>query len=105
MPLWIDVLVAALLVVGALAALICAWGLVRLPEFMTRLHAPTLATTFGAGCALVALAIRLYFLEGSSSLRYLIPLAFLFVTAPVSAHMLARAWLAQDPKGRRPDAD
>ncbi len=94
MPIWADAIVAVLLVVGGLAALVGAWGLVRLPEFMLRLHAPTKAATLGAGCALAALAIHFYFLEGPLSLRYLIPLGFVFITAPVSAHMLARAALA-----------
>jgi multicomponent K+:H+ antiporter subunit G len=94
MPIWADALVAVLLMLGAVASLIGAWGLLRLPDFMTRLHAPTKAATLGAGCALAALALHFFFVEGGGSLRYLIPLAFLFVTAPVSAHMLAKAWRA-----------
>ncbi|GAA5180362.1 hypothetical protein GCM10025771_24680 [Niveibacterium umoris] len=97
MPAWIDALVAGLLVVGAFAALVGAWGLVKLPEFMMRLHAPTKASTLGAGCALAALTLRFAGVEGVGSLRYLIPLIFVFITAPVSAHMLARAWRARNP--------
>ncbi|MCX9157975.1 monovalent cation/H(+) antiporter subunit G [Niveibacterium sp. 24ML] len=103
MPMWADICVAVLLIVGALAALIGTWGMLRLPDFMTRLHAPTKAATLGAGCALAALALRFYFVEGGSSLRYLIPLGFVFVTAPVSAHMLARAWRARHPVTPKPD--
>ncbi len=100
MPIWADTLVAVLLVLGGAAALVGAWGLVRLPAFMLRLHAPTKAATLGAGCALAALAIYFYFIDGALSLRYLIPLGFVFITAPVSAHMLARAWLACEERER-----
>lgn len=102
MPIWADFCVAALLVIGSLAALIGTWGMLRLPDFMTRLHAPTKAATLGAGCALAALALRFYFAEGGSSLRYLLPLAFVFITAPVSAHMLARAWRQRNPAAPAP---
>jgi len=101
MPIWADALVAVLLVVGSVAALVGAWGLVRLPEFMQRLHAPTKAATLGAGCALAALALHFYFSDGVLSLRYLIPLGFIFITAPVSAHMLARAALARAERDDR----
>ena len=40
-----EALVAALLVIGALFVLLGAIGLARLPDFLTRLHAPTKATT------------------------------------------------------------
>ena len=107
MPIWADTCVAVLLLVGVLAALVGAWGLLRLPDFMTRLHAPTKAASLGAGCALGALTLRFYFVEGGGSLRYLIPLAFIFITAPVSAHMLARASRirsAAESAGNRPKA-
>lgn len=87
----LDLLTALLLLLGGVFALVGAWGLVRLPDFMTRLHAPTKAATLGAGCALAACVTGFVFDEGWAALRNLLPLAFIFLTAPVSAHMLARA--------------
>jgi multicomponent K+:H+ antiporter subunit G len=75
-----------------LFALVGAIGLARLPDFLTRLHAPTKATTLGVGGAL--LASMLYFLgSGRFVVHELLISAFLFVTAPVSALMLAKAAL------------
>ncbi len=87
----LDVLTALLLLVGGVFSLIGAWGLVRLPEFMMRLHAPTKAATLGAGCALAACVTGTLVEEGWAALRNVLPLAFVFLTAPVGAHMLARA--------------
>jgi len=89
----LDVLTAFLLLAGGVFTLIGAWGLVRLPEFMMRLHAPTKAATLGAGCALAACTCGFAIEEGWAALRNLLPLGFVFLTAPVSAHMLARAHL------------
>jgi len=89
----IEGLVSFLLVAGGAFALIGAIGLVRLPDFLMRLHAPTKATTLGVGSVL--LASLLYFLgSGRPVVHELLITLFLFVTAPVSALMLARAALA-----------
>ena len=49
MPLWLDALVAALLVLGGLFALVGSYGLAKLGDFMKRLHGPTKASTLGIG--------------------------------------------------------
>ena len=90
MPIWIDYLISGLLLLGSLFTLIGAIGLIRLPDFYMRLHGPTKATTLGAGSILIASII--YFSNtGSISLHELLIAIFLFITAPVSAHMLAKA--------------
>ena len=53
----IEGLIAIVLVTGSLFALIGAWGLARLPDFHTRVQAPTKATTLGVGGVLIALAV------------------------------------------------
>lgn len=89
-----EALVAGLLVIGALFVLLGAIGLARLPDFLTRLHAPTKATTLGVGSLLLASAIHFSDLAGGRiSLHELAVACFLFVTAPVSAHLLAKAAL------------
>jgi len=78
------------LVAGAFFALVGAIGLVRLPDIFMRFHAPTKATTLGVGGVLTA--SLLYFAgSGRPVVHELLVALFLFVTAPVSALMLARA--------------
>ncbi|MFB6259114.1 MAG: Na+/H+ antiporter subunit G [Thiohalorhabdaceae bacterium] len=87
----IEIVVSILLLVGAGFTLVGSLGLVRLPDFYARLHGPTKATTLGAGGTLLASVI--YFSSGGSgwSLHELLVIAFLFLTAPVSAHLMAKA--------------
>ena len=47
-PLWVEVIVAALLVLSGLFVLISAIGFVRLPDFFLRMHPPALAYTFAS---------------------------------------------------------
>ena len=84
-----DLLVATLLLVGAAFALIAAIGLVRLPDLYTRMHAASKAGTLGSGVLLIALALD----DGSGSTagRALAGVVFFLLTAPISAHLLAKA--------------
>ncbi|QGZ64041.1 Na+/H+ antiporter subunit G [Paraburkholderia acidisoli] len=94
----IEAIVCILLLVGSAFTLIGAIGLARLPDFFMRLHGPTKSTTLGVGG--VVLASVLYFTvhnEYASLHELLIP-AFLFLTAPISAHMLAKAGIQQRVK-------
>lgn len=92
---WIEALVALFLLLGSLFALIGAIGLYRLPDFYTRLHGPTKATTLGVGGMVIASMIHFSISEQSLSLHELLITLFLFITAPVSCHMLAKAALQQ----------
>ncbi len=91
MDMLIDVLASVLLLVAAFFALVGAIGLVRLPDFFMRLHAPTKATTLGVGGIL--LASMLLALKDGVVLHELLITLFLFVTAPISAHLLSQAAL------------
>jgi len=93
LPLWADAAIAVLLVVGALAALIGAWGLARLSQFFLRLHAPTKSATVGTGGVLLASALYFTVRTGAPSLHELLIVLFVFLTAPISAHLLAKAAL------------
>jgi multicomponent K+:H+ antiporter subunit G len=92
LPLWVQVLVALPLVVGGLFVLVGSIGLVRFADFYQRLHAPTKATTLGVGGVLVAVMAERW-LMGSFELVELLVALFLFVTAPVSANLMAQAAL------------
>ena len=92
--------IAALIVLGALFVLLGSIGLARLPDFLTRLHGPTKATTLGVGALLLASAIFFSTRAGGAiSLHELAILFFLFITAPVTAHLLAKAALHRQAKG------
>ena len=54
MSLVAEIFIAFLLVVGGVFGVVGGWGLVRLPDPMTRLHAPTKAATLGVGAVLIA---------------------------------------------------
>lgn len=86
----VEGLISLSLVAGGFFALVGAVGLVRFPDFLMRLHAPTKAATLGVGGVL--LASLLYFAgSGRPVVHELAISAFIFVTAPVSALALARA--------------
>src|SRR3712207_6181958 len=79
----------ALLLVGASFLLLAAVGLVRMPDLFTRMSAATKGTTLGVGC--MFLAVGIYFPGIGITARALAGIGFFFVTAPVAAHMIARA--------------
>ncbi|MET1030964.1 monovalent cation/H(+) antiporter subunit G [Domibacillus tundrae] len=86
-----EVLIAALLLIGALLSVIAAFGVIRLPDVYTRNHAASKSATLGVMCIL--LATFLYFLveDGLFSSRLLLGIAFFFITAPVAGHLISRA--------------
>lgn len=82
--------IAIALVVGGVFALVGAIGMLRFPDFYMRLHAPTKATTLGVGGVLVASLLGHWAL-GRWGVPELLITFFLFITAPVSANLLAQA--------------
>lgn len=89
----IEALVALCLLLGAVFAVIGSLGLARLPDFYTRLHGPTKATTLGVGGMIVGSVLSFSTRGDGLSLHELLVTLFLFITAPVSAHLLAKAAL------------
>lgn len=73
---------------GVLLMVIAGLGVVRMPDLPTRMHASSKAGTLGA--ALVMIAVALDF-GGGVAVRALLVSLFLFLTAPVASHLLARA--------------
>ncbi len=78
-----------LLLIGAVFSLLAAIGVLRLPDLYTRMHAASKAGTMGSGLMLVAIAVVAF--DAPVILRALVGFLFLLLTAPVSAHLLARA--------------
>lgn len=93
MAFLLELIVSLLIVAGAAFLLIGSVGMVRLPDLLTRLHAPTKATTLGVGGALAASMVYFAGVEGTLSIHEVLITAFLFMTAPVSAHFIAKAHL------------
>ena len=95
MPFWLELVVCAFLIIGSAFALVGAIGLYRLPDFFTRLHGPTKATTLGVGGIVIASTIFFSYRGDGLSLHEVLITLFLFLTAPVSAHVLAKAAMQQ----------
>ena len=91
----VEFIVSVLLIVGAFFALTGSIGLCRMKDFFTRLHAPTKATTLGVGSMALASAIYFSFQGNGISFHEVLITLFLFITAPVSAHLLAKAAMHQ----------
>ena len=93
LPPLADALIAAMLIIGAVFALVGSWGLAKLDDFYKRLHAPTKATTLGVGGVLIAAAVYSTVREPGISVHQFVITVALFLTAPVSAHLLMKAAL------------
>jgi len=89
----LEAAIALFIVVGAAFALIGSIGLARLPDFYSRVHGPTKATTLGVGALLIASVLYFSTRGEGLSLHELLITIFLFMTAPVSAHLLVKAAL------------
>jgi multicomponent K+:H+ antiporter subunit G len=108
----LEYLISFLIVAGAAFTLIGSLGLARLRDFYTRLHGPTKATTLGVGSLLIASAVFFSFRDEGVSWHEILVTLFLFITAPVSAHLLAKAALhlnlaslAKLPEGQGDEPD
>jgi multicomponent Na+:H+ antiporter subunit G len=74
---------------GAFFMVVAALGVLRMPDLLMRMHAATKAGTLGAGMILIAVAV--HYGEMGIAMRAIATVAFLFLTAPVAAHMIGRA--------------
>ena len=81
------------MIVGGVFALIGSIGLARLPDLFMRLHGPAKATTLGVGGILMASMLHFSSLGAGFSLHELLVTVFLMITAPVSAHLIARTMI------------
>ena len=93
MDLVSEILISFFLVIAGIFGLVGSVGMIKLTETLQRLHAPTKATTLGVGGVLIA--SMLYFLleKGSFSFHELLITLFLFLTAPISAHFIAKTFM------------
>ena len=95
MNLLAEVAISAFLLIGGFFLFVGSFALAKLPDTMRRLHGPTKATTLGVGSVLIASMFYFLFERGSLSFHEVLITLFLFLTAPVSAHLIAKAYLDQ----------
>jgi multicomponent K+:H+ antiporter subunit G len=91
LPPAVAILIAVLLLIGAGLTLIGAWGLLRLPSFYERIHAPTLGTSWGTGGIVIASMVLFSTLGLRFALHEILIGIFVTVTTPVTLMLLARA--------------
>lgn len=87
----LEYLLALLIIIGSVFTLIGSIGLYKLPDFYMRLHGPTKASTLGAGAILIASVLYFSFKQDAVSLHEILITLFLFITAPIGAHLMAKA--------------
>ena len=96
MPGFGEIAVSALICLGAFFLFVGSFGLAKLPDLMRRLHGPTKATTLGIGALLIASMLYFILEDEIVSLQELLITTFLFLTAPVTALMVAKAHILLD---------
>ncbi len=92
MQFYLEILVSIFLVIGSFFMLVGGIGMVRLPDLFMRLHAPTKSSTLGLGSFLIA-AIFFSAIYGRFGFAEILITLFAFITAPVSANLMAQAAL------------
>ena len=93
LPLWADLLISVLVLLGAGIVLIGAWGLVRLETFFERVHTPAIMATLGCWCVMHAALLYFSMAEGALNLRLLLIALFVAITVPITSVFLMRAAL------------
>ena len=88
-----NLVAALLLVAGALLLVVAAWGVIALPDALSRQHAATKAGTLAL--ALVGLGAAVAAADGAWWWRLALIVGFLLATLPVASHLLARAALRE----------
>lgn len=83
-----DIIVSILIIIGGVFCCIAGLGILRLPDVIMRMHASAKASTLGAGLIIASVAI--HFSKFEVVMPALSTIAFLLLTAPVSAHLLAK---------------
>ncbi len=102
MKLALDIAIMALLATGVFFTFLGAFSLVKLPTFFQRIHGPTKGSTLGVGCLLVASILYHWQYGIGLHPRELLIVVFLFLTAPVAAHMMSKAALSLMDEADRP---
>jgi multicomponent K+:H+ antiporter subunit G len=101
MNVFAETLISLLILTGAFFMFVGSYGLAKLPDTFRRLHGPTKATTLGIGSLLIASMMFFLFGQGQLSFHELLISIFLFLTAPITANMIAKAHMLHDRRVQR----
>ncbi|KAA0911568.1 monovalent cation/H(+) antiporter subunit G [Pusillimonas sp. ANT_WB101] len=93
----VSIVVALLLVISGLLTLIGCAGLLRLPTFFSRVHAPTLGNTLGVFAILLATILYVFASDGRLIVHPILITVFLVITSPVTSILLVRAAIVRKP--------
>jgi len=87
----IEIIVLVLVISGTILSLISSLGFIRLPDVYNRSHAATKSITLGIMFILLSTFIYFWFVHNVISVRLLLGIIFVFLTAPVAGHMIVRS--------------
>lgn len=87
----IEVVVSVLILIGTVMNLFSSLGFIRFPDVYNRAHAATKSATLGILCILLGAFLYFLFTHGVSSIRLLLGIVFVFMTAPVAGHLIIRS--------------
>lgn len=87
----IELVAAILILFGAIVSVISAFGMLRLPDVYTRSHAATKSATLSVLTCLLGAFIYFWVHDGYVSIRLILGIIFVFITAPVAGHLVCRA--------------
>lgn len=85
---WVAVI---MILVASIVAVLSAIGMIRLPDVYTRSHAATKSATLSVLMCLMGAFIHFWLTDGYISIRLLLGIMFVFITAPVAGHLVCRA--------------
>lgn len=85
---WIGIL---LIFLGSITSVVSAIGIIRFRDIYSRAHAATKTTTLAVLITLIGVFIYVWVVDSYVSVRLMLGIAFVFITAPVSGHLVLRA--------------
>jgi multicomponent Na+:H+ antiporter subunit G len=86
---FIYIISAILTLIGSIFILLASIGILKLPDLYIRMSATTKAASLGVGTILLGTCF--HYLEVGIIVRTLIIIIFIFLTAPIAAHVIGRA--------------
>ena len=100
-PAWAALPAAILLIIGGLCTVVGSLGLARLRSFQQRMHGPSMGSTLGLGCVLLASMLLSSVIHGHPVAHEILITVFVVTTAPIPSMLLMRA-AVQRPKADPP---
>ena len=87
----IELMAALFILFGSIVSVISAFGMIRLPDVYTRSHAATKSATLSVLLCLFGSFVYFWIHDGFVSIRLILGIIFVFITAPVAGHLVCRA--------------